>query len=256
MPAAFRRRSRLPSGPDPCRPDDAWGGDERDHQVRWKQEDVGVSDAVTQRKDRGAEVNRQQQQRAAGRGPNEVQEPRGSQNQSGPAELLAHVERVHPEPVGRHARRHAEDHAAAPVGLRHIEPEAAEGFAEVVWRKGSEPERVQIPEIRQRSDGGEGGGEGDRADSENRSPSLPREDEQPVRGRQQNHREVIAEGQGVDGEEAGEPCDRGPVVPAQEEEQGRRDKPDVERIDLGENRLTPERVRAREQARRGHPGGQ
>ena len=70
-----------------------------------------------------------------------------------------------------------------------------------------------------------------------------------VSRREQNHRQVIAEAECVQREEERQPSRRGLALPAEQREHGGGHEQDVQRVDLRDDGLAPEGVRARHEQR-------
>ena len=161
-------------------------------------------------------------------------------------ELLPEIEPVHREMIAQHVARHVHDHRVPPVGLRDVEPEVLQPFRQAARRLRHQPEGAKVAEIQQGTGRRAQHGQTDYARREQRAPPGRRGDEQErgVGGSEQNHRQMIAKSQCVAGKERREPPDRGRGRPAEQQQQRQRDEERVQRVDFGDDRLAPERVRS------------
>ena len=147
--------------------------------------------------------------------------------------------------------RNVHHHRVAPVGLRDVEPESLQGFTDAVRRVRQQPERSKVPPVLKRSSPGADRRDRDDARLEHRPPAARRRQQEKDRiaGQQQDHREVVAEPEREDGEEQEQAASARHVRPPQEQQQRQRDEHDVKRVDLGDDRLAPERVGRRKKQR-------
>ena len=220
--------------------------------MRWQVEDVRVADVVAVREDHVRRVEREHEDRAPDIGDGEPGEASHREHRPRHAELLPEIEPVHRRVIAQHRAWHVHHQCVAPVGLRDVEPEPVQRVDQAVGRIGEKPQRPKIPGVLGSPDRGTGQRQRHVRWRQQRAPSARRRKEQKQRqpGRQQNHGQVIAEAQRVDGEQQQQPSPGRLVGPPEPGQQRQRDEHQVERIDLGDHRLAPERVRRREEQRR------
>src|SRR5439155_17990480 len=108
---------------------------------------------------------------------------------------------------------------------------------------------AQNPQVLKRSSERNNHRERDDPRTPHRTPPVRsgKHKKQRVARQQQNHRQVIAESKRVRDEEQDEPAVGWPPRPLEKKQQRQRREQDVERIDFGDDRLAPERVRGGEQ---------
>ena len=132
------------------------------HEMRGQEEDMRIADVVAQCKGDRDQISGREQQRPARSHSNQMQKPRDGKERSPGPELLMDVEQVHAHPFDSIGSWDLQDHAAAPVGFRHVEPEGPQPFEEILWWQRRQPEAAKIPEILQRSGDRESQGERNR----------------------------------------------------------------------------------------------
>ena len=179
--------------------------------------------------------------------------PIARQQRASPPELLQQVEAVHRSVVARHRPRHLQHHRVAPVGLGDVEPEPS--AARRAGRPaGSGPNQSvrRFQRVLQRAGGGRRQREREHAarSSDRHPPRRRRQQEERVGRREQNHRQVIAEARARRRRRT-QPS-RANVGRCSQRSSRRSvsaTSSDVQRVDLGDDRLAPERVRAGEEQR-------
>ncbi len=179
------------------------------------------------------------------------------EQRAGDAELLCEIELVHREVVAQQRRRHVQHHRVSPVGLGDVEPESLQRVGQAVRRVGQQPQRAHVPPVLERANRGANGRRHDDARREHRAPAAAggEQEKERVAGQQQDHREVIAEAERVRRKERVEPPVGLDVGPPQQQQQRQRHERDMEGIDLGDDRLAPERIGRGEQHGGGRGGG-
>ena len=189
---------------------DSWRDQQRQDEMRWQIEHMGVADVVAKCE---SDVRREQHGHEASTRHilcDELYKARESQQRRDRAELLPEVEPVHRGVVAKHRAWYVHHHRVAPVGFGHVEPESLERVEHPLRWLRLVPQRAQIPDVLSGPDDCACDRKQHNARRDHRSPTIFRtkKEKHRVGWREKDHRQVVAKSDRIDGKKQREACRR------------------------------------------------